>query len=70
MLFLKRYKEKLNENNLFILNSLLKILFNKELRTDTFIRRKVIKQNITLLKTKEKKVLYSYTFIKNDLRVL
>jgi len=64
MLFLKRYKEKLKENTLFIIKNIFKIIFNKELRTDTFIRRKVLKQNIYLLKAKEKGVSYSYTYIK------
>jgi hypothetical protein len=54
MLFLKRYKEKLNENTKFILKNFIKIIFNKNLRTDIFIKRKVIKQNIILLKAKEK----------------
>jgi hypothetical protein len=54
MLFLKRYKEKLKENNIFIIKNLFKILFNKDIRIDTFIRRKVLKQNIYLLKAKEK----------------
>jgi len=64
MLFLKRYKEKLNENTKFILKNFIKIIFNKNLRTDIFIKRKVIKQNIILLKAKEKWISYSYTFIK------
>jgi len=64
MLFLKRYKEKLKENTLFIIKNIFKIIFNKELRTDTFIRRKVLKQNIYLLKAKEKGTSYSYTYIK------
>jgi len=64
MLFLKRYKEKLKENTLFILNTNIKLIFDKELRIDTFIKRKVIKQNIVLLKAKEKWIGYSYTFIK------
>ena len=64
MLFLKRYKEKLNENTLFIIKNFLSLLFNSELREETFIRRKVLNQNIYLLKIKEKWVNYSYTFIK------
>jgi hypothetical protein len=53
-LFLKRYKEKLKENNIFILKNCISLIFNSEKRLDTFIRRKVIKQNITLFKAKEK----------------
>ncbi len=64
MLFLKRYKEKLNENTLFLMKKNFKLLFNKDLLTDLLIKRKVIKQNIILLKAKEKGVSYSYTFIK------
>lgn len=64
MLFLKRYREKLRENNIFILKNLGTILFNKELSIDTFIKRKVIKQNIILLKAKEKWTSFSYTYVK------
>ena len=64
MLFLKRYNEKLHENTLFIIKNLFNLIFNKTLRDDTFIRRKVLNQNIYLLKAKEKWVNYSYTFIK------
>lgn len=65
ILFLKRYKEKLKENNIFILKNFIYLLFNSEKRIDVFIRRKVIKQNITLFKAKEKGVSFSYTFVKN-----
>ncbi|MDP3381385.1 MAG: hypothetical protein Q8S84_08025 [bacterium] len=53
-MFLKKYKEKLRENDIFILKNFLLLLINSEKRQDTFIRRKVIKQNITLFKAKEK----------------
>jgi len=67
MLFLKRYKEKLKENTIFIIKNIFKFPFNKELRDDTFIRRKVLKQNIYLLKAKEKGTSYSYTYIKKGI---
>jgi hypothetical protein len=54
MLFLKRYKEKLKENNLYIFKNLIIFLYNKEKRVDSFMRRRVIIQNITLLKAREK----------------
>lgn len=64
ILFLKKYKEKLNENNKDIFKNLLKIIFNKDKRIELFITRKVLKQNITLFKAKEKWITYSYTYIK------
>ena len=67
MLFLKRYKEKLHENTIFIIKNIFSLIFNKELREETFIRRKVLNQNIYLLKVKEKWINYSYTFIKKGL---
>lgn len=70
MLFLKKYKEKLKENNVFIFKNLLSIVFNSEKRLDVFIRRKVIKQNITLFKAKEKWVWFSYTTVKKWLSKL
>ncbi|MFK7780263.1 MAG: hypothetical protein QM490_03860 [Candidatus Gracilibacteria bacterium] len=65
ILFLKRYKEKLKENNIFIIKNIIVLLFSSEKRLDTFIRRKVIKQNITLFKAKEKGIGFSYTTVKN-----
>lgn len=64
ILFLKKYKEKLKENNIFILKNLISFILNSEKRTDILIRRKVIKQNITLFTAKEKWVWFSYTFVK------
>jgi hypothetical protein len=64
ILFLKRYKEKYKENTIFIIKNIFSILFSSELRSDTFIRRKVLKQNIYLLKAKEKGTSFSYTYIK------
>lgn len=67
VLFLKRYKEKLKENNIYILKNFFTILFNSELRTDLLIRRRVIKQNITLFKAKEKWIWFSYTSVKKGI---
>ena len=64
ILFLNRYKSKLKDNNIFIIKNIFNIIFNKELRSETFLRRKVIKQNIILFKAKEKWVSYSYTYVK------
>jgi len=65
ILFLKKYKEKLKENNAYILKNIFSILLNSEKRLDIFIRRKVIKQNIILFKAKEKWIWFSYTTLKN-----
>ncbi|MDP2090415.1 MAG: hypothetical protein Q8K30_02355 [Candidatus Gracilibacteria bacterium] len=67
ILFLKKYKEKLRENDIFILKNFLLLLINSEKRQDTFIRRKVIKQNITLFKAKEKGIGFSYTSVKKGI---
>lgn len=67
ILFLKKYKEKLRENDLYILKNFPILLINNEKRQDTFIRRKVIKQNITLFKAKEKGIWFSYTSVKKGI---
>ena len=64
ILFLKKYKAKLKESNVYILKNFIKLLFNKELRLNILIRRKVIKQNIIIFKAKEKGLLFSYTYLK------
>ena len=64
VLFLKRYQEKLKQNNIYILKNALSLLFNKEKRYDAFIRRRVIKQNITIFKAKQEWVGFSYTTVK------
>ena len=63
-LLIRKYKEKKNENILFIFKNINKILFDEEIRKDTFLRRKIIKQNLLLYKIKQKGVNYSYTNIK------
>ncbi len=63
LLFLKKYKEKLKLNTYYILKNIVKIALNKEERDNVLLRRKVIKQNITLFKAKEKGVWFSYTYI-------
>lgn len=67
ILFLKKYKEKLRENDLYILKNFPILLINNEKRLDTFIRRRVIKQNITLFKAKEKGIWFSYTSVKKGI---
>ncbi len=64
ILFLRRYKEKLKDNNKFFFKHFFEIIFNSEKRGDFFIRRRVIKQNITLFKAKEKWIGFSYTTVK------
>ena len=64
ILILNKYKEKLKENSIFILKNLFKIIVNSELRTEIFIKRRVLKQNIVLFIAKEKGVWFSYTSIK------
>ena len=64
ILFLKRYNKKLKEKNIYILKNFIFLLFNSEKRSDAFIKRRVIKQNITLFKAKHKWVGFSYTYIK------
>ncbi len=64
ILFLKKYNEKLRENNIFILKNIFKLIFNKEKRIDTLITRRVLKQNIILFKAKERGIWFSYTSVK------
>jgi hypothetical protein len=66
-LFLKKYKEKLWLNTVYIIKNLIKLLLNKNDRQNTFIRRKVIKQNIILFEAKEKGIGFSYTYIKKGI---
>lgn len=68
ILFLKKYKQKLIENNIYILKNLLKIFLKKDLREEIFLKRKVIKQNIILFKAKQKWLSFSYTSIKKWLK--
>lgn len=64
LLYIWKYKEKYNENTQFIIKNCIKLLFSKSLREETFITRKVIKQNISLLNAKIKGIKFSYTFLK------
>jgi hypothetical protein len=63
-LYLTKYKQKYSSNTKFIIKNLFKILFSAKLREETFLRRNVIKQNITLLKAKLNWVNISYTYLK------
>lgn len=64
LLYLKKYKAKLTENNKFILKNIFKLLTDKELREETFLTRNVIKQNIILLNARQEGVKVSYTLVK------
>lgn len=64
LLFLSRYKERLKQNNQYILKNIFKILLNPKLKEDVFLKRNVIKQNIVLLSAKQKWINYSYTYAK------
>jgi len=70
LLYLSKYKERLKQNNKFILVNIFKLAFNKELREETFLKRVVIKQNIALLKAREKWISFSYTYIKKWLKTI
>jgi hypothetical protein len=61
---LNKYKQKRSEKKKFIIKNFFKILFDKNLREDTFLALSVIQQNIALLEAKEKGVNVSYTFLK------
>ncbi|MDD3145234.1 MAG: hypothetical protein PHV23_03945 [Candidatus Gracilibacteria bacterium] len=64
LLYLSKYKDLYRENTKLILKNFLKLIYNKELKDDLFLSRSVIKQNIILLKAKEKGLSISYTYIK------
>lgn len=63
-LYLTKYKQRLSANTKFIIQNLFKVLFDSKLREDTFLKRDVIKQNITILKAKLNWVNISYTYLK------
>lgn len=67
LLYLSKYKDFYKENTKLILKNFYKFIFNKELKEELFLSRSVIKQNIVLLKAKEKGVTISYTFLKRGL---
>lgn len=69
-LLIRKYREKNKQNTIFILKNIVKILTDSEFRGDTFLRKKVIKQNLLLYKVKQKWVNYSYTNIKKWYKVL
>lgn len=64
LLYLSKYKDLYRENTKLILKNFLKLIYNKELKDELFLSRSVIKQNIILLKAKEKGLNISYTYIK------
>ena len=68
IILLRKYKTKQKYNNKNIQKNIFKIIFpfwkNKEEKEHLFLKRKVIKQNISLLKAKASWKIYSYTLIK------
>lgn len=64
LLYLSKYKERLKQNTKFIIFNFYKFPFDSNLREETFLKRIVIKQNIALLKAREKWLSFSYTYIK------
>ncbi len=64
LLYLSKYRDRLKQNTKFIILNFFKLIFNSSLREDTFLKRVVIKQNIALLKAREKWISFSYTYIK------
>lgn len=67
LLYLSKYKDFYKENTKLILKNFYKFIYDKELKDEIFLSRSVIKQNIVLLKAKEKWVNISYTFLKKGL---
>lgn len=67
VVLLWKYKKRLNQNNWNLLKNFTNILFpfwkNRDLKDNILIRRKVIKQNISLLEAKKSWKVYSYTRI-------
>lgn len=64
LLYLSKYKDLYKENTKKIIINFYKFLFNKELKDELLLSRSVIRQNIILLKAKEKWVNISYTYLK------
>ena len=69
-LLIRKYREKNKENTIFIFKNIFKVLLDSEFRSDIFLRKKVIKQNLLLYKVKQKWVNYSYTNIKKWYKAL
>lgn len=67
LLLLEKYKEKLKDNNKNLLQNIAIVALpfgkNIEKRDKILLKRKVIKQNITLLKAKKQGSIWSYTSI-------
>lgn len=62
-LFLKKYEQKLKENQSKVWKNIYFIFKNRDQKEDTYLRGRVIKQNIALLKAKQKGVGFSYTSV-------
>lgn len=67
LLLISKYKQRYKENTKYIVLNFYKLIFNKKLKEETFLARDVIKQNLVLLKAREKWVNYSYTLIKKGI---
>ncbi|MDD2908034.1 MAG: hypothetical protein PHH98_05335 [Candidatus Gracilibacteria bacterium] len=70
LLYLSKYRDYYKENTKLIIKNYFKFFSNKELKENLFLTRSVIKQNIILLKSKEKGVSISYTYIKKGFNKL
>lgn len=67
ILQLEKYEKKLKEVNIFMLKGFLKFynpLYSSEEKTKTLLKKKVIEQNISILKAKKSWHISSYTSIK------
>lgn len=64
LLYLSKYKDYYKENTKLIFLNFYKFIYDSELKEELFLKRSVIKQNIVLLKAKEKWLNISYTFLK------
>jgi len=64
LLYINKYKERYNDNTKYLILNFHKLIFNKSLREEKLLTRRVVRQNIILLKAKIKWVKYSYTFLK------
>jgi len=73
-LLITKYNKRLEENNIKIFKNIIIFILpfwkNKEKRDNLLLRRKVIKQNILLLRTKLLWKIISYTRIKNNIIIL
>jgi len=67
LLYLSKYKDYYKENTKLIIKNFYKFFYDKEFIEELFLTRSVIKQNIILLKAKEKWLNISYTYLKKGI---